>query len=126
MRDRIAALEHEQWAHWTKYMLDNLTPENIAQWNQQIDTPYSELTEKEKDSDRVWADKVLALEVPGWVMETVCPLKHLGAYCKQAQTQINCDDYLDNSVQSKHIKCYKVRPATQAEVNSREAVWNDR
>jgi hypothetical protein len=59
LREELAALEHEQWAHWTKYMLDNLTEENIARWRKQIDTPYSELSEKEKDSDRVWADKVI-------------------------------------------------------------------
>ena len=58
-REQLAALEHEQWAHWTGYMLDNLTEANIARWRRQVDTPYDELTEKEKDSDREWADKVL-------------------------------------------------------------------
>jgi len=57
--ERLAALEHEQWAHWTAYMLDHLTDENIARWRKQIAIPYSELTEGEKQSDRKWADKVL-------------------------------------------------------------------
>ena len=61
MRERAAALEHEQWSHWTAYMLDNLTPENIERWRRQIKTPYSELSEKEKDSDRKWADKGIAI-----------------------------------------------------------------
>ena len=61
MRDKIAKLEHEQWAHWTKYFLNNATPENIDRWNKQIDTPYEQLTEKEKESDRVWADRILEL-----------------------------------------------------------------
>lgn len=62
--EALAALEHEQWAHWTRYMLDNATAENIERWRRQIDTPYEALTEKEKESDRVWARKVLdALEV---------------------------------------------------------------
>ena len=61
LREQLAALEHEQWAHWTRYMLDNLTSENIARWQQQIETPYAELSEKEKESDRRWADKVLSL-----------------------------------------------------------------
>jgi hypothetical protein len=61
IREELANLEHQQWAHWTQYMLDNLTPENIERWRRQIDTPYSELSEKEKASDRNWADKVLAL-----------------------------------------------------------------
>ena len=57
--EKLAALEQDQWAHWTKYMLSNLTDENIERWKKQIDTPYSELSEKEKDSDREWAQKVL-------------------------------------------------------------------
>ena len=59
--ERLAELEHEQWVHWTRYMLDNLTPENIERWKGQIETPYSELSEKEKESDRVWARKVFDL-----------------------------------------------------------------
>jgi len=57
--EKLAALEHDQWAHWTKYMLVNLTDENIARWKEQIDTPYSKLSEKDKDKDREWAQKVL-------------------------------------------------------------------
>jgi len=59
IREILANVEHQQWAHWTKYMLDNLTEENITRWKKQIETDYSELTEKEKDSDRVWADRVM-------------------------------------------------------------------
>jgi hypothetical protein len=59
--EKLAALEHEQWAHWTRYMLDNLTPENIQRWRRQIETPYEDLSEKEKESDRVWARKVMEL-----------------------------------------------------------------
>lgn len=58
-RERLAELEHEQWVHWTKYFLNNLTIENKDRWMKQCETPYNQLTEKEKDSDRIWADKVL-------------------------------------------------------------------
>ena len=61
--ERLAAHEHEQWAHWTRYMLDNLTEENIARWRQQIETDYQDLSESEKESDRQWARK--AIEVAG-------------------------------------------------------------
>jgi hypothetical protein len=60
-REKLAELEHQQWAHWTQYMLDNLTPENIERWRKQIETPYAELSESEKLSDRQWADKVIKL-----------------------------------------------------------------
>lgn len=59
--EKLAELEHEQWVHWTQYMLDNLTPENIERWRRQIATKYSDLTEAEKDSDREWADKAFEL-----------------------------------------------------------------
>jgi hypothetical protein len=60
-REALAALEHEQWAHWTRYMLDNLTPENIERWRRQCDTPYIDLSERERESDRGWADRVIAI-----------------------------------------------------------------
>lgn len=61
IRERLAALEHEQWAYWTRYLLDHLTPQNVERWRRQIDTPYDRLSESEKQSDREWADRVLAL-----------------------------------------------------------------
>lgn len=61
LRDQLAELEHQQWAHWTRYMLDNLTPENIERWSRQIDIPYIALSSEEKESDERWADKVLEI-----------------------------------------------------------------
>ncbi len=59
--EELAELEHDQWAHWTKYMLDNLTEDDKKRWKKQIDTPYPKLSEKEKDSDREWAKKALKI-----------------------------------------------------------------
>ena len=77
--ENLAELEHKQWAHWTKYMLDRLEQleaeidgkapydallelaQQKQNWKRQIATPYSELTEKEKDSDRSWASKSLEI-----------------------------------------------------------------
>lgn len=42
-------------------MLNNLTDTNIKRWSQQLLTPYSELSDKEKESDRSWARKVINL-----------------------------------------------------------------
>lgn len=64
-----AALEHERWANWQKYLHSKLYPlgnselsmnnhlkvlptELYTRWERQINTPYSELSEKEKESDR--------------------------------------------------------------------------
>ena len=57
--EKLAKLEHDQWAHWTRYMLANLTPKNIERWGQQVNTPYNMLTEAEKESDRMWARKMI-------------------------------------------------------------------
>lgn len=57
--ERLADLEHQQFIAWTTYFLANLTPENIERWTRQCATPYADLTEKEKASDREWARKAL-------------------------------------------------------------------
>ena len=59
--EKLAELEHKQWSHWTKYMLNNLTEENIKRWKGQIKMPYSKLSEKEKESDREWARRALLI-----------------------------------------------------------------
>jgi hypothetical protein len=61
LRERLAALEHEQWVHWTRFFTANSTPENLAKWAKQCDTTYDALSEAEKDKDRAWADQVLAI-----------------------------------------------------------------
>lgn len=53
--EELAELVHDEWAHWTKYMLDNMTPENIARWRRQIETKYCDLSPEEMESDRIWA-----------------------------------------------------------------------
>jgi len=60
-RERLAALQHEQWTYWTRHLLDNLDEVHKAGWERQIATPYADLCEQEKDSDRAEADRVLAL-----------------------------------------------------------------
>jgi len=57
--EKLAELEHEQWQHWMVYMLNNLTPKNIERWKWQVNTPYNMLTEAEKESDRIWARKMI-------------------------------------------------------------------
>lgn len=62
LREKLAELEHEQWVHWTKYFIENIhLGECVERWKNQIKTPYKDLSEKEKDSDRKWADKIFAI-----------------------------------------------------------------
>lgn len=58
----LAAVEHERWAHWQRYVhsvaerrADGsliLPAELVERWERQIATPYAELTEAERESDR--------------------------------------------------------------------------
>ena len=60
--EQLAALEHERWAHWQSYVhsvaerrVDGslvIPPNLVARWERQIATPYADLTEAERESDR--------------------------------------------------------------------------
>jgi len=69
LREKLADQEHERWSGWMRYMFDNWTEENIKRWKYQMVTPYSELPEHSKDSDRKEADKTLEV-VRNYVQET--------------------------------------------------------
>ena len=58
----LAAIEHERWAHWQRFMHDQgvrnsdgsltLPAELVAKWDRLIATPYEALTDAERESDR--------------------------------------------------------------------------
>ena len=60
IREELAELEHEQWISWSKYVAEHndIPKELLEKWEKNW-KPYPELDEKTKDSDRIWADKVL-------------------------------------------------------------------
>jgi hypothetical protein len=68
-REALAALCHEQWSGWMSYLFESshndlegstIVPAALtARWLRQIDTPYDQLSEAEKDSDRKEADRIL-------------------------------------------------------------------
>lgn len=57
----LANLEHEQWMEWAKTIMisEAITMERKERWWKCI-KHYSELSEKEKELDRIWAQKSLA------------------------------------------------------------------
>jgi len=66
LREQLAAIEHQRWADWQQYMhsLCTVTADGLAipaklaeRWERQIGTPYANLTEVEKDSDREQVDR---------------------------------------------------------------------
>jgi hypothetical protein len=70
-REQLAALAHEQWSGWMEYMFSKsvhnadgsvtIPAELVSRWARQMNTPYEQLPEQEKESDRVEADKVIRL-----------------------------------------------------------------
>lgn len=68
----LAALEHERWSGWERYreeVCDSVHPSgelNEERWRRQRETPYAELTEKEKESDRIEARKGLKI-IQAWL-----------------------------------------------------------
>jgi len=59
--ERLAALEHDRWSGWMEYMFANMTLENLMRWALQMETPYSGLSEREKESDRKEVRRTLKL-----------------------------------------------------------------
>ena len=60
--EKLAELEHEQWMQWSQAIAsrENISSEIFKRW-QLLWKEYDELTEEEKEQDRIWARKVLAL-----------------------------------------------------------------
>lgn len=80
LRERLAAIQYDIWARWMRYLFsccntgtDDWTgdpvlmipKDKVDRWKRQMETPYADLTEKEKDSDREQADKILAVIAGG-------------------------------------------------------------
>lgn len=61
LREKLSELEHNQWCEWSKNLskTETIDAERLERWKK-LWKPYSELTEEEKDQDRVYADRVLA------------------------------------------------------------------
>jgi len=64
--EKHAAVEHEIWSHWMRYMFSvckntpsgtvSIPADLVSRWREQMETPYNILSEDEKKSDReqVW------------------------------------------------------------------------
>ena len=71
LREKMAALCHEQWSNWMKYLLNLCRHDELGaaiiptglvdRWARQMRTPYTALSDKEKESDRAEADRFLKL-----------------------------------------------------------------
>ncbi len=69
-REELANLCHDQWSGWMKYLFSKCvtTGQNVTipdyyfdRRYQQMNTTYSDLSEREKEPDRIEADKFIEL-----------------------------------------------------------------
>lgn len=61
--EKLAELEHEQWVEWSKALVQSekrLSFARIERWKK-LWKPYAQLTEEEKEQDRIYARKVYAI-----------------------------------------------------------------
>ena len=63
--EMLADLEHKQWQHLIRFF-QSLSPDTLRKkiyvdYKKLVYTDYKDLSEKEKESDRVWARKVTKL-----------------------------------------------------------------
>lgn len=75
MLEALAAIEHERWAHWQRYMHNRgklqadgsllIAAELVHHWERLIATPYPDLAEAEKESDRDQVRRYLQIIVEG-------------------------------------------------------------
>lgn len=69
--EALAAVEHERWAHWQRYVHDQceqlpdgrlvIPRKLVKRWEKQIATPYEQLSENEKKSDRKQVERILPI-----------------------------------------------------------------
>lgn len=68
-KERLAAYAHDAWGGWMKYLFSKGTFNDdgtwtmpawaVERWQRQMNTPYAELPEEEKESDREEAEKII-------------------------------------------------------------------
>lgn len=69
--EALASVEHERWSHWQRYLHSQCELRDdgaltipaalVKRWSKQMSTPYHELSEHEKDSDREQVQRYLPI-----------------------------------------------------------------
>lgn len=71
LREELAEYAHDAWSGWMRYLFEKSTKNDdgtvtipswaVERWTRQMNTPYDELPEEEKESDRAEADRMLEI-----------------------------------------------------------------
>lgn len=80
LREPLAYLSHAIWSHWMRWMFSvgtfnedgswTMPADKAQRWQRQMNTPYTELPEHEREGDREQADKILAVINPNETVYT--------------------------------------------------------
>ncbi len=67
--EKLAEYAHDAWAGWMEYLLEQcsinlqgdcvIPRKSYKRWYRQMKTPYADLPEREKESDRYEADRMI-------------------------------------------------------------------
>jgi hypothetical protein len=70
-REQLADYAHDAWSGWMEYLFEKskensdgsvtIPTELVKRWKRQLNTSYKDLSEKEKNSDRDEADKMIKI-----------------------------------------------------------------
>ena len=82
--EKLADLEHKQWGHWARHFLEFYNRSNRRRWERQSHTAYKNLSETEKESDRMWARKVLKLLTEFNIPSSITEQQTMGINGKEA------------------------------------------
>ncbi len=88
LREDFSDQAHKSWAGWMQWVFENgtmnpdgtftINADKVGRWQRQINTEYPDLSEQEKNSDRIEADKFLEILFDSGV----CLEKHADDYAK--------------------------------------------
>ncbi len=69
--EQLASIEHERWSHWQRYMHGKATcnldgsltipADLVTRWERLMKTPYAQLTDEERESDREQVRRYLTI-----------------------------------------------------------------
>jgi hypothetical protein len=73
LHEKLSDIQHDIWSHWMQYMFTKapINPDGtwtmpawaVERWQRQMNTPFANLTEQEKQSDRNVIDEFHIMDV---------------------------------------------------------------
>ena len=114
IKEKLSDIEHQRWADWQRYLHSkcrvlhdgslNISSELVEHWERQIETPYAELTEKEKDSDREQVARYLPIITT--LIQEEKDKSYLQAQKDSAENTKHQKEMLDISLEEEKKKAY--------------------